>query len=426
MATKINPPSLKSKNYELYKQELLAWREITVLEKKKQGVAIALSLPEDHEIREKVFDQLSLEDLKKEDGLQTLITFLDCHLAKDDLTDSLEKFEEFDDYQRLDSQSISDFVANFDAKYRKIAKKNMKLPSEILAFKLLRKANITKEEKMLVLTGMNYDNKDALYEEAKKSLKKFKGDTLEGSKSESVSIKLEPAFLAQHEDALLAAGYTSSKPAFSGYNKYGNQRGRGYYRGGSQSGKEQCVSKKINPVGLNGRPMICKSCGSYRHLLDDCPDSWENMAKVNVTEEEENVVLFTGYNKTDILRLGIDARNCAVLDSACSSTVCGESWLKEYMSSLDENIKGRVIQKEGNRVFKFGGGTKLKSKGEFTLPAIMAGKNVQIKTDIVESDIPLLLSRSAMKSAGVKLDLENDTANIFGKDVMLNLTNSGH
>ena len=44
----------------------------------------------------------------------------------------------------------------------------MKLPSEILAFKLLRKANITKEEKMLVLTGMNYDNKDALYEEAKK------------------------------------------------------------------------------------------------------------------------------------------------------------------------------------------------------------------------------------------------------------------
>ena len=98
MATKINPPSLKSKNYELYKHELLALREITDLEKKKQGVAIALSLPEDHEIREKVFDQLRLEDLKKEDGLQTLITFLDCHLAKDDLTDSLEKFEEFDGY----------------------------------------------------------------------------------------------------------------------------------------------------------------------------------------------------------------------------------------------------------------------------------------------------------------------------------------
>ena len=40
---------------------------------------------------------------------------------------------------------------------------------------LLRKANIKTEENMLVLTGMNYDNKDTLYEEAKRSLKKFKG-----------------------------------------------------------------------------------------------------------------------------------------------------------------------------------------------------------------------------------------------------------
>ena len=82
----------------------------------------------------------------------------------------------------------------------------MNLPSEILAFKLLSKANISKEEKMLVLTGMNYANKQTLYEEAKQSLKKFKGDIAEGSASMRSSIKLEPAFLAQNEEALLAAG----------------------------------------------------------------------------------------------------------------------------------------------------------------------------------------------------------------------------
>jgi hypothetical protein len=43
----------------------------------------------------------------------------------------------------------------------------MTLPPEILAFKLLRKANITKEEKQLVLTGMNYENRPTLYDEAK-------------------------------------------------------------------------------------------------------------------------------------------------------------------------------------------------------------------------------------------------------------------
>ena len=48
----------------------------------------------------------------------------------------------------------------------------MTLPSEILAFKLIQKANISKAEKLLVLTGMDCRNKGALYEEAIASLKK--------------------------------------------------------------------------------------------------------------------------------------------------------------------------------------------------------------------------------------------------------------
>ena len=132
------------------------------------------------------------------------------------------------------------------------------------------------------------------------------------------------------------------------------------------------------------------------------------------------------YNKAEVHQLGIDARNCAVLDSACSSTVCGEDWLGSYIHSLDEFDKKKVRQTAGEKMFKFGGGTRLKSKGEYHLPAILAGKEVTITTYVVESDIPLLLSRSAMKRAGVKMDLENDSANIFGKDVALNLTFSGH
>ena len=56
--------------------------------------------------------------------------------------------------------------------------------------------------------------------------------------------------------------------------------------------------------------------------------------KVNVLEEE-HAVLFTGYNTEEVRRLGVDARNCAVLDCAGSSTVCGDSWLNNYIASLD-------------------------------------------------------------------------------------------
>ena len=126
---------------------------MTDLRKDTQGVAIALSLPGDDKthIREKVFEQISLDDLKKEDGLDTFITFLDSHLKQDDLADSLETFEEFEDFHRQSEMSITEYIAFLYSRYKKIEKLNMKLPSEILTFKLLRKANIGKEGEMLVL-----------------------------------------------------------------------------------------------------------------------------------------------------------------------------------------------------------------------------------------------------------------------------------
>ena len=67
VGVRVNIPTLnlKNRNYEGYKQELKAWREITDLPKNKQGVAVALSLPEPSKIGEQVFDELKIDDLKK-------------------------------------------------------------------------------------------------------------------------------------------------------------------------------------------------------------------------------------------------------------------------------------------------------------------------------------------------------------------------
>lgn len=272
----------------------MAWREVTELSEFKQGIAIALTLPEDDEsqIREKVFDQIQINDLKSINGFSVLIEFLDLHLAKDDLTDSLEKFEDFEDYSRSEGQSINEFVAIFDAKYHKIKNKNMALPADILAFKLLRKANISKEEKLLVLTGMNYDNRETLYEEAKMSLKKFKGNDIESS-SNQACIKLESAFMAANEEALLSTGYSKTKSGNQG-NYSSESRGSWKRRKlgkfivrenlkeeFAMKNRKKGITKTINHKGPDGRPLTCNSCGSYRHLLPACPDSWENMKRVN-------------------------------------------------------------------------------------------------------------------------------------------------
>ena len=131
--------------------------------------------------------------------------------------------------------------------------------------------------------------------------------------------------------------------------------------------------------------------------------------------DTENVVLFSGNDKQNMAELGMEARNCAVLDCACSSTVCGKRWLNCYLDSLDDKDRVKVKEDPGAKVFKFGGGEKLQSLAALEIPAFLAGRDVMIRTDFVDSDIPLLLSVKSMKNAKVKLDLENDTAEILGK-----------
>ena len=197
----------------------------------------------------------------------------------------------FEDFKRADGQSINEYVPVFDAKYRKIEKKKITLLAEILVFKLLRKANITKEEKLLVLTEMNYDNKETLYEEAKKSLKKFKGSDGESCNSGS-NIKMESAFLAADEEALLAAGYTRIRGNSRGIGRDRGEtwrhgrpgrraaggecprtefrrqtvRGGGYQRtdlGSRVSQPSNRNRKNINPTRPDGRTLTCKPCGSF-------------------------------------------------------------------------------------------------------------------------------------------------------------------
>ena len=199
-------PLVLNQNYERYKQELAPWRKITDVPKKNQGIAVALTLPCEHKsgIRGRVFEEIEMAELAKETGLDTLIDFMNKHLGRDDLTDTYEKFEKFEDFSRADDMNIVQYISEFYQRHNRLLKLNMTLPMPILAFKLLKCAKLTKEEHMLVLTGMNFDEKDNLYEQGKTSSKKFLGEC--NGKSEPV-IKLDPAFLEEHEETLWGAGY---------------------------------------------------------------------------------------------------------------------------------------------------------------------------------------------------------------------------
>ena len=109
-----------------------------------------------HIIRKRFFDQIPLQDLKTEDGLIILLKFLDKHCWKDELVDSLDKYEDFRSFESEDGESIQSFKSMFDLNNKRIERKNMKLAPKVLAFRLLKKANITRTETLLIITGMDF------------------------------------------------------------------------------------------------------------------------------------------------------------------------------------------------------------------------------------------------------------------------------
>ena len=56
----------------------------------------------------------------------------------------------------------------------------------------------------------------------------------------------------------------------------------------------------------------------------------------------------------------------------------------------------------------------------------MGCKHVMLNTDIVASDIPLLLSRKSVKRTVMTIDFKNDEAVPSGKQIQLMNTKSGH
>ena len=430
--TKFSMPLLtENKSYDRFKTELALWKSVTTVPISKIGPMIVLALPENHssKIKDKVLENIDLDSLKCDQGYDNLMKFMDSVLAKDSLTDVFEKYVDFEKYART-HESVVEFIEEFDLKLKRLQKFNINLPPEILAFKLLIQANITQEELMLVKSGMNYNEKQTLYEQTKISLKKFKSQStsnLESFSSPSFNVPSSAGIKTESVNITRGGKMNTDRGSYTRGMGQRNFRPGNTHRFSTSRGAFGRDSRPVNPIGPDGRSMLCKACGSYRHLIKDCPDSWENQRGALYTDYED--VYFTENEEGCFLTNGIftsEAFGCAVLDSACSSTVCGKEWFDHFMNSLEPNDKSKVRSINSGKVFKFGGGEKLISMGCYEIPACIVGQQVMIVTDVIDSDIPLLLSKSEMKKMQMCLDLKSDTAEIMGKAAILNCTSAGH
>ena len=94
--TRIKVPTFNSDTdeYETYLHEVNMWKIIGKVDKKEQAMMLVYELNKGDSsgIRDKVMNELSIEDLNKDDGVDKYIKYIDKHFKKDDSVATYEAY----------------------------------------------------------------------------------------------------------------------------------------------------------------------------------------------------------------------------------------------------------------------------------------------------------------------------------------------
>ena len=168
-----SPPSLSnSKSYSDWLKLIEIWRKFTSLEPEKQGPAIVLSLEGE---TQDAIRELNTNDITDKDGVSKVIECLNRLYKKDELTEKYNALESFETYKRKSNTSIRDFVTEFEKRHNKTKSHGTIWSDDLLAYRLLKSANLTTKDEQLVKATID----ELKYDTVKIKLTKIFSDTNE-------------------------------------------------------------------------------------------------------------------------------------------------------------------------------------------------------------------------------------------------------
>ena len=432
-----NPPKLEEgASYEAWRRDVKLWTKLTDLAATKQAIAIYLSLGGQSRI---LASEIPEDDLLKATGVDTLLNKLDTLHLEDKELRQFSAFHKLYNLRRNPDMAVGTFISEFEHVYYDFKRYEMELPDSVQSFILLSACNLSESERKLVMSGLT----GVTYQGMKEALRRIFATEI-GNNSAECAIKSEPIFQSNDENKDESALYTN--------NNRGNWRNkRGHYsRGGRFSsmqsrGSRTSGSHTVNAGSYwnkqqqnfshNGKTQRCFGCGSRFHFLKDCLDKDKNNVQSNSENEVIHLSLFNRsesdkdevlYENKKLDNLVAESFGHAVIDTGCSSTVCGSKWLDQYVEQLSEYDRSMIVELPSKSSFTFGDGAVINSNKKIEIPCYLGGKRSKITTDVVDCNIPLLLSKRSMKSAEMVLDFKSDTAVIGNMTNKLSCSTSGH
>ena len=152
--------------------------------------------------------------------------------------------------------------------------------------------------------------------------------------------------------------------------------------------------------------------------------SQNNGGQKNANGNNTDINLFTNIQYDELKVLVGESFYCVLVDSGCTQTACGESWYNCYKENLIKDEVSLIKELPSLTKFKFGNRNCADSLKKVIIPTELGGGRVNIHTDVISKDMPLLLRKNAMKKVQALLDFKNDSILIFGQKNLLLFTNS--
>ena len=336
--------------------------------------------------------------------------------------------------KREDGVPIRDFIHEFETKYFKFREEGIWMPDYIAGFMLLSSCMLPEEKIFLVMSAIysevNYDSMKTTIMTV--FSQEMDTDDVSSSEDESVmesEIRVEP--LNELDD---------------GEESDGDQSRKRLRMDTSLSTSEGIPNKRKRRIRLERRTPTCLWCDStYRWCWEcKCGNKYEcdkesmrplilnrKLRYKSFRDSEKIHFAFmccegNQLNDNDRKDMMHEFRGCAILDSGCPTNVCGQEWLDSFMEDMRDEECLQVKIKFCNQKFIFGNGKTVVSKKRVTVPCWIGEMRERVCINVVDYNIPLLLSRKAMKAAGMVLDFREDELLTESGIIKLRISRSGH
>ena len=322
-----------------------------------------------------------------------------------------------------------------------LKKHKITLPPTVLAYRFLNSANLSVDKVNLALATV----KDLTYKEMCVTVGKIfsvQENAFAGDKPGSPSVKIEP------EECHYVHGSGQS-----------SHRGRGGFKRKSRG------QGSFHPYRKTNSYSGCYACGEKDHIARMCPFkknepnssrnpmlqmqylAHDGAEQISRMEAEDNAHVGSTYltfmvseheavgetledclvnDQPNLGCLVYETLACAVIDSGCTKTVVGRNWISHYKETLDESQLRLMTSEKCATPFRFGDGLEVMSTEKTKIPGCIGQSKIMIEANIVEKDLPLLLSKASLKKAGAVLDFTNDTLKFNGECINLFETQSKH